>query len=91
MSDILLITPESEKDERVSWDKIRTQLKEIGGELEDAFGASSIAFGGPAPIALDSVAIELGVTASGEVGIILSKAKVEVGTRITLTFTRPKS
>ena len=91
MSDVLLMTPQSEKDERVSWASVRTQLKEIGGELEDVFGASSGAWGGSAPIALDSVAIELGVTASGEVGIIVSKAKVEVGTRITLTFTRPKS
>jgi len=39
-------------------------------------------------VTLDSVALELDLSASGEVGIIVSKATATVGTKITLTFTR---
>jgi|BarGraIncu01121A_1022015.scaffolds.fasta_scaffold306938_1 Trypsin-co-occurring domain 1 len=94
MSDILLIgsgqrigdmsMAAGERDVNIAWDKIREQLKDIGGELQGLFS------GHTSGATLDSVAIELGVTASGQVGIIVAKATVEVGTKITLTFTRPK-
>lgn len=94
MSDVLLIgsgrpigefgMAAGERDLSIAWDTIRRQLKDIGGELQGLFDVHSNG------ATLDSVAIELGVTASGQVGIIVAKATVEVGTKITLTFTRPK-
>ena len=93
MSDVLLIgsgqpvgafdMAAREPDVRIAWDEIRKQLEGIGGELGGIFEAPAIG------ATLDTVTIELGVTASGQVGIIVAKATVEVGTKITLTFTRP--
>jgi len=79
------ITAGVEPDVHVAWDRLREQLKQVGNELDSLFDTYS------GRVALSSVAVELGVTAGGEVGIIVSKAKVEVGTRITLTFTRLKT
>jgi Trypsin-co-occurring domain 1 len=94
MSDVLLIgsgqrigdfsMAAAERDVSIAWDRIREQLNDIHVELQGLFGAHT------SGATLDSVAIELGVTASGQVGIIVAKATVEVGTKITLTFTRPK-
>lgn len=75
---------EAGPDVHIPWDTIRRQLAEIGQELGDLFDAYS---GQMTP---DSIAVELGVTAGGEVGIIISKASIQVGTSITLTFTRAK-
>ena len=70
-------------DIQVPWEKLREGIAEVGHELGPNLFAAWGDSDGPS-----SVSIELGVTATGEVGIIVSKVSVSVGTSVTLTFNR---
>jgi len=70
------------QDRTMDWKHIYSQLDDIRNQLNGLFQAPAVG------AELDSVAIEFGVTASGEVGIIVAKTTVEVGTKITMTFRR---
>ena len=67
---------------RFPWDALRGHIAEVAKELGDVFALWPD--GGP-----DTVSVDLAVTATGEVGIVVAKATVSVGTSVTLTFTRP--
>jgi hypothetical protein len=79
------VTARAKGDIRVPWGKLREGLAEVGRELGPTLFSAWGDRDGP-----NSVSIELGVTATGEVGIIVSKVSVSVGTSITLTFDRPR-
>jgi hypothetical protein len=70
-------------DVRVPWSRLRDQIVDVGREMGDLVGALAGSAG------LESVAVELGISGTGEVGIIVSKASVTVGSSVTLTFAVP--
>jgi len=71
--------------EKVDPARITAQLQEIRDALAPVMSAPD------SGMPLKSVEIELGVTASGEVGFIVSKAALEVSATITFTFERPEA
>jgi hypothetical protein len=66
----------------VQWETIREQIDGIARELRGLFDVESDG------AVLDTVAVQLGVTSSGEVGIIVSGATLAATPSITLTFAR---
>jgi hypothetical protein len=44
----------------------------------------------PSGQSLNSMEVELGISASGEVGLIVAKSEIELRTAIKLTFVRAK-
>ncbi|HEX8939208.1 MAG TPA: hypothetical protein VF763_03510 [Candidatus Limnocylindrales bacterium] len=78
------VATESTEDIAVNWSKIREKLSEAKSELKYLLddGQDSL---------LQSIAFEFGVSATGELGIIVSKASVTVGTKVTLTLERTRS
>ena len=90
MTDVALIGAGSGQEDlveqripHVDADTIRQQLETI----RDAM--APVMTSGAAGLSLESVALELGITGSGEVGFIVAKGTVELAATITLTFARP--
>jgi hypothetical protein len=68
---------------QVDVSKLREQIETIRDGLSGLFS-------GPAgSLPLSSIAVELGITASGDVGFIVAKASVELSGKITVTFAHP--
>lgn len=67
---------------KIDVNAIRAQLEGIRDSLQPLMSGGSGGFG------LSEVSLELGVSASGEVGFIVAKTDLELSASITLTFTR---
>jgi hypothetical protein len=68
----------------VDLDKLVGLIETIRGDLDKVSPST------PGGLALESVAVELGVTGKGDVGFIVANASVELSGKITVTFARPK-